>query len=178
MASPVDFVLSLEIGAPPTRQLQISSRMSHKSAKGFVDAGRLVPFTNELSGQHKSDVLNSTLLAQRAADRKKYNRVTNTDEWYKFYVSVLGKLGWVIQNEVFEEYNTSGQSLQVSTALLDILQGILTENELDVVKRTLYSLKTSGNDAWWVVFDRKSSGPSKNGNFQITPCKEDDQDKA
>ena len=102
-----------------------------------------------------------------------YDRFKNTDEWYKFYVNFLGNVGSVIQKVKFEEYNTSGLSLQVSTAILDIFQGILTENELEVAKRTLESLKTSGYDDWWNVFDRKSSGPSKNGNFQITPSKED-----
>lgn len=56
----------------------------------YVDAGSLVSFVAGVSGQHKSDALNSTLLAQLAAN-KKFDREKQTVEWYDFYKNRLGK---------------------------------------------------------------------------------------
>ena len=61
--------------------------------QGFVNGGSLACFTSQLSSVHRSDV-NSTLLAQLAASEH-HDRSEETDEWYKKYLYVLGKIGWV-----------------------------------------------------------------------------------
>ena len=160
--SPVGFVKSLELAQP--RGIPLKSRIpsarviTGEAEQGLVDAGALASFTNKLSDTHKSDVLNSTLLAQLAVV-KQFDRFEDTDKWYKYYVNVLGKVGWVIQEVTFEEYNTSGQTLKVSDSIIDILKAVLSGDELAVIQRTLDSLQSGQNEGWWVVFDRKSSGP-------------------
>ena len=61
---------------------------------------------------HKSDILNSTLLAQLFNAHDRYKQ---TDQRYKFYVNVLGKVGWVIQDVRFEEYTSHGETLKAIT---------------------------------------------------------------
>ena len=62
-------------------------------SEGLVNAGSLIPFTAHLNSHQKEDVLNSigTLLAQLAAN-KKYDRFSQTDDWYKFCTDVMGNI--------------------------------------------------------------------------------------
>ena len=156
-------------------QLELEEEKVHSANlkdQGFVNGGSLTSFTSGLSSTHRSDVLNSTLLAQLAAS-KHHDRIKETEEWYKIYVQVLGKIGWVIQNFEFERYEADSQTMKVSKAILDVVNGILSPYEIGAVQRVLESLRSSQNEPWWELFDRKSTGPGKNGNFQVIPCHED-----
>ena len=93
----LSFVKQLELAPMAEDQVQLalrakSSAVKEQKEQGFVDAGSLVSFTKKLSRVHKSDVLNSTLLAQLTAD-KKYNRNKDTDKWNEIYINV-GE-GWL-----------------------------------------------------------------------------------
>jgi hypothetical protein len=138
-----------------------------------TDAGSLVSFVSGLTAQHKSDVLNSTLLAQLAAT-KQYDRFKQTRLWYDFYVQVLAQVGWVVPAFAYREYSPSGASLVLSDAILDILSAIATGNEIAILKATLTSLKDkSSNEGPLVLFDQQSF-PENLGTFQIFPVGEDD----
>lgn len=138
-----------------------------------VDAGSLVSFVSGLTAQHKSDVLNSTLLAQLAAN-KKYNRYTETRQWYDFYCSVLAQVGWVVPSFAYREYTPSGSSLVLSDAVLQILSAIATGSEMEILRASLESLRTKpGNEGPLALFDQQSF-PENLGTFQILPVAEDD----
>ena len=81
----LSFVKQLELAPMAENEVQLtlrakSSALKEQKEQGFVDVGSLVSFTKKISGVYKSDVLNSTLLAQLAAD-KICNR--NKDKWYE-----------------------------------------------------------------------------------------------
>lgn len=59
----------------------------------YVAAASVVAFADGVGGQQKEDLLNSTLLAQLAAN-KKHDREKDAINWYRFYRSVLQHLGW------------------------------------------------------------------------------------
>ena len=63
-----------------------------------VVAASVVGFADGIFGQQKEDLLNSTLLAQLAANRK-HDRVKDTIKWYELYRSVLEKLGWSLEKQ-------------------------------------------------------------------------------
>jgi hypothetical protein len=63
-----------------------------------VVAASVVAFADGLYGQQKEDLLNSTLLAQLAAN-KKYDRARDTLNWYVIYLNVLEKLGWSLEKQ-------------------------------------------------------------------------------
>ena len=84
MDNPVDFVRRLEIAEPMARPAVVGNQ-------GFVDAGSLVTFTSDISEQHRSDVLYSTLLAQLAAD-KESDRLTKWDSLNSQFGSSLASL--------------------------------------------------------------------------------------
>lgn len=167
------FIQQLEIDCAPS-QLPILARSVKLYAdqnQGFVDSGSLVSFVSGIGKQNREDVLNSTLLAQLAAN-KKFNRQEQIEEWYQFYVDVLSKLGWVIQNFSFEKYRASGQTMEISSAILEVIGAILSESELEALKVVIGSLKQSSNAPWWEVFSNSSTSSEK-GNMQIMPAKED-----
>lgn len=76
----------------------------------YVSDGSLVSFVSSLTGEQKQDVLDSSLLAQLAAN-KKYDRESDTDKWYKEYTNVMQMLGWVMQGFKFGRYKSSAASL-------------------------------------------------------------------
>ena len=98
--------------------------LSDGKKQGLVDAGSLVSFTANLTGQQKQDVLYSTLLAQLAAN-KKYSRFNDTKQWYEFYNNVLEKVGWVMQNYHFDEYKSHQADFKISQVTLELLSAFV-----------------------------------------------------
>ena len=133
--------------------------------QSFVDAGALMSFTERLTRQHREDVLNGTLLAQRAADAVA-DRTKQEEAWYGKYVEVLSHIGWVIQSFNFQRYTRQGKSFFINKALLDIVKDLLSKDELGHIEHTIESLGNDDNQPWWHVFSKESSGPSENGNFR------------
>jgi len=137
-----------------------------------IDAGSLVSFVGGVSGLHKSDVLNSTLLAQLAAS-KKFDRYTQTEDWYKFYTDVLANVGWVMPSFVFRKYEPSGDSLVLSDAILQILTAITTGDELEVLKAALSGLRDNQNNEGPLTLFDQESFPETIGTFQLFPVSMD-----
>ncbi|XP_068709313.1 uncharacterized protein [Montipora foliosa] len=141
---------------------------STSKSEGLVDAGSLVSFTSEVGQKQKEDVLNSTLLAQLAAN-KKYDRFTDIENWYKFYGDVMSQLGWVMQNFKFNEYKSSHADFKISDVLVKLLSAMVGGDKemMKVVKETLDALAKSGSS---LTLFSSNSISEKNGNFQILPC--------
>ena len=138
-----------------------------------VNAGSLVSFVSGLTEIHKSDVLNSTLLAQLAASRKT-DRFQHTFDWYTHYTTVLAQVGWTVPAFAFRDYRPSSSSFQLSDAVLEILGAIATGDEMDILRTSLSSLKDKpGNEGPLTLFDQQSF-PETKGTFQIFPVGEDD----
>jgi len=138
-----------------------------------ANAGSLVSFVSGLTEIHKSDVLNSTLLAQLAAS-KQHDRFKDTMNWYNFYIGVLAQVGWTIPAFAFRDYSPSGASLVLSDAVLDILSAVATGDEMNILRATLSSLRDKpGNEGPLTLFDQQSF-PENIGTFQIFPVAEDD----
>jgi hypothetical protein len=91
----------------------------------FIDKGSVVAFTADVAGQNREDVLNSTLLAQLAAD-KANNRESDVMGWYATYSGVLAKLGWVSQGFNWQKYTAQKMSFTMDEAVLEIAEAALT----------------------------------------------------
>jgi hypothetical protein len=145
-------------------------KLADKKSEGYVNAGSLVSFTEKLTGQNKEDVLNSALLSQLAAN-KKHNRQTEADKWYREYTNVLMKIGWVVQDFTFSEYNSNQESFEISKVVVELLLSLVGDEEplmIDVAKKTLAALKKSSSDT--IKLFGSNSSSVKSGNFQIVPC--------
>lgn len=134
-----------------------------------VNAGSLTSFTERLSGQNRSDVKNSTLFAQLAAN-KAFDRYKQPMDWYKKYIDVLGLIGWNQPAFTFDTYRSGSSTVELDKAVLGILAAIATANEIAIVKATMDGLKALGDDSKQMLIWDSNSNNGSSGNFQIFPA--------
>jgi hypothetical protein len=146
----------------------IRAATADNTASAQVNAGSLTSFTQNLSGQNKNDVKNSTLFAQLAANVA-YDRTKDPINWYKNYVEVLGQIGWNQPAFAFDTYSSGGSTVQMDEAVLGILARIATGDELAMVAATMEGLKSLGSDTKQMKIWDASACNGSNGNFQIFP---------
>lgn len=137
-------------------------------ASAQVNAGSLTSFTERLTGLNKSDVQNSTLLAQLAAN-KAINRFEDPIGWYKFYTDVLGNIGWNQPAFAFDTYTSGGTTVNLDKAVLNILSAIATADEIAMVEATMQALESLGDDSDQMNIWDSNASNANNGNFQIFP---------
>lgn len=186
-----EFVRSLEIAPAPAQALrsaappaaaravaegadkEVDKKADFEKPSGYVAGGSLVSFGAGVPEQNQRDVLNSTLLAQLAAN-KRFGREAKPVDWYRFYVDVLGKLGWSVPGFDFQAYTSEKLSFTADEVVLEIAAAELTGNELAIITATLDALKKlPKEDGRLQLFDR-SSRRERQGNFQISVCNEQD----
>lgn len=135
-----------------------------------IDRGSLVAFVTGVSAGHRSDALNSTLLAAMASD-KLYDRndPEQVIQWYEKYNSVLQLCGWDAQQFSFQEYTASGSSFSINDAIIEIVTAAATGPEVAVVEAALDALRKLGSDNPWYEVWNQHSHSTTGGNFQIVP---------
>jgi hypothetical protein len=172
LATLTKYIESLELAEPSPEIRGLQSRRTPApeptdGEAGYVDAGALVSFVAGISPLHKSDVLNSVLLAQLAAD-KLFNRESATKDWYGKFVEVLTNVGWVAQNFGFKELKSAGTNFEVNKLVVEMLAAISSGPALSAISLTLSTLKALAEkqDSKWKVYSSQSYN-GKEGNFQI-----------
>ncbi|QIY54100.1 hypothetical protein HEP86_05760 [Streptomyces sp. RPA4-5] len=174
-SDPRHFVQQLELADPRVVSHLSGHEITPKeqdTEAGYVNAGSLVSFVAGVSGQHRSDVLNSALLAQLAAS-KQYDRETQVRDWYRFYVDVLSNIGWPFQDFRFTEISLRQDSFKIDEVLLKVLEAVLSQDEIRTMKASLDALAAlSDSDGRLVVFERESHS-AREGNFQLSTATEE-----
>lgn len=100
----------------------LEDRDQARAASANVDAASVVTFVDGLSQQQKEDVLNSTLLAQLAAN-KQHDRERDMVGWYGTYLSVLEGVGWVSQQPSPRARGIGGPRSPLTTPGPPLVQG-------------------------------------------------------
>jgi len=137
-----------------------------ETTQSFINAGSLVSFVSGISTQNQTDVLNSTMLAQIAAD-KKFDREQSTIDWLNFYRQVLEQVGWVSQQWSWNPFHASGTETEVDKAVLGILAAIATQNELAIIQSAIEAAKAlPDGDGRIALFDHYTAAKTA-GCFQI-----------
>lgn len=148
----------------PRTELEMTSEQS-----AAVDAGSLISFLEGMDPQHKKDVLNSTLLAQLAAN-KQYDREQDPERWYTYYREVLENVGWVVGSWDFDRFSSSSASYEVDAVVLAVLRAVCTPNQLLLAVAALEALKKAPEEGKPAkLFDTQGANGEK-GNFQIGSC--------
>lgn len=133
-----------------------------------VVASSLISFSSEVSGQQLKDVQNSVLLAERAANAK-FPDGKGSEDWYKVFRDVLNRLGWIMQELTFCQYNSPHNSFKLSQVTLELLTTLLVGDEelLSVVRKTFDCFTNSPSG---LILFKEHSVSKKSGHFQILPC--------
>ncbi|KAI0706886.1 hypothetical protein C8T65DRAFT_651221 [Cerioporus squamosus] len=128
-------------------------------------ASRAIVWVGDLSNQQKSDVLESTLFAQLAADKQVY---TNT----------LGSIGWVVSSAHFTEVQYNSTEGTVHETVLEQLANDPTVSKAlyASVSRALLAFARSGSDSEAEkVFDSSSiASSSEFASFQLAVASVDE----
>lgn len=155
-AATADFVSNLQLpdslplaslpkAARSGRSLSTITTTEAPSAKR-VD-GALASFVGGLSDEVQTDVINSLLLAQLAANEA-YDSKAETPQWYSKFVSVLSNIGWVTDSFKFQKYTGSlSQGEMVLQTLTDALEhegG--PSSEIQVLQATIKGVQDLEND--------------------------------
>jgi hypothetical protein len=136
-----------------------------KESANAVD-GSTVAFVTGFPLLQKTDLLNSALLAQLAANYA-FDRENATDQWYRKYVEVLENLGWVIFGFGFTKVHNVGASFLMDKVALNVIAALATGNQLAMAIATLDALRKTGNEKALTLFDGAASTGAA-GNFQIS----------
>ncbi|PDO89828.1 hypothetical protein [Kosakonia sacchari] len=156
-------------GVPDHGQSKRKTMLTDNKVSAQVNAGSLISFTERLDGQNKQDVQNSTLFAQLAAD-KHCNRYTAPMDWYRFYVNVLGQIGWNQPAFAFDTYTSGASTVKLDEAVLGIIAQIATVGEVALVAAAMKALSSlSDTSKQMLIWDAKSNSENT-GNIQIFPA--------
>jgi hypothetical protein len=92
-------------------------------------------------------IMRTKLLAQMGA-RTAYDVNRQTDQYYARYTEILGYCGWVQNYGRWSQYQSSSSTLEISTVLVELLEGLLTGPQLNLLETALSVLKAgySSND--------------------------------
>lgn len=154
------------ISFPQMRSDDLESFDTIEGETGVMNFKSLQSFAAGLTKERQDDVLNSLLLAQRAAT-KAFPNDDQIMDWYKKYFEVLDRLGWVFENKEFLKFNSSNNLFEIENALLEILGAALTGNQLAILLKTIESLKSLGSgDKRFVAFEQNTHSLQK-GSFQL-----------
>lgn len=166
-----------------------------RAPRAYVAAASVVAFTDGIPQQQKEDLLNSTLLAQLAAN-KQHDRERQTLEWYQVYRDVLVKLGWQPDlrrrpgrfgrdvdsgpalardpnsigdrtSFLFDRINVNQSRFTAAGAVLNRLNGRADQKTFGVTQAAIATLAgLPDRDRRSVIFETSSHSPGR-GNFQI-----------
>lgn len=182
MPDPKKFVTELEISYPQHRIESITPHNALQSAlesgeeekaAAFINNKSLVSFVASVGGQNRQDVLNSTLLAQLAAN-KKFPDETDMLNWYKAYTGVLSQIGWSVQAKDFSVVDTSHKLFEMENVVLDIIGSAVGGSAVAIIAKTLEAFRKLSNTDNRIVAFEKNTHSLQKGSFQLALADETD----
>ena len=167
----VQYVSDLDVQAPEARFAifrgdETTPAVKEGEPQSFLADKSLVSFISEVSGQNRSDVLNSTLLAQMAAN-KKFPLESDMLQWYDAFIRVLSNIGWTVEGAGISTFESSKDVFEIEQAIIDILTTAFGGSFMPVVLKTLESIKNLGNSDHKIVAFEKNTHTMSKGCFQI-----------
>jgi len=173
--NPKEFLANLELASSKFKieksyQINALQRAVESEEEGnnqaFVNDKSLISFVSNVNGQNRQDILNSTLLAQLAAN-KKYPNEDQMLNWYDTYIEVLQKTGWNIENKQISNFSSTDSVFEMENVIIDILATALGGTMINVIKETLKAFKgLSESDGKIIAFEKNTHSLSK-GSFQM-----------
>ena len=156
-----------------TRDAVKAEVVKEGSEQAFISDKSLVSFVSGVTVQNREDVLNSTLLAQLAAN-KKSPIDADIAAWYKAFVELLEKIGWVVQDKEIHQFEAKESVFELENVIIDILTASFGAGYIAIIKKTLESLKklTTSDDGRIKVFEKNTRSSNK-GCFQIALATEE-----
>lgn len=143
-----------------------------------IVGSEIVSFVQGVTEERRRDVVNTTLLAQLAAD-KRVGDQTNLFAWYDAYFDVLTNTGWVVQTKQFVDHAETSENLHAHEAILSVATSLLGPGTaaLQVIQTTLDALAKMDPDSPWITLFNRESQHASSARFQVTLAEQDDDDQ-
>lgn len=172
----VEYVNSLKLSPldpnfPHLSPSQLDDLLDANTKGAAIDAGSAQSFAAGVTGEHRQAVLNTTLLAQLAANAVA-NREKEIEKWYAKYHEVLENVGWNIDSFSFHTFDSQKANFTVDSVILDLLAAIASGDDMAIIKEVIDALKKLDKDDSRLRLFSESSISEKLGNFQIAHCSE------
>jgi len=90
-----------------------------------------------------------------------------TDNYYQRYMEILGYCGWVQNYSEWRQYTSSSSSLEISQVLIDLLTGLLTGKQLELLQTALTVLQTAYKSNEQIRLLGKDNAADKEVNFDL-----------
>lgn len=167
------FIESLELAdqSPDINLSIFDAYESTSETPSYLNFKALNSFSKGVSDQTQEDVLNSLLLAQRAAS-KKFPDNEQIKDWYEMYFHVLQELGYVVTNRDWNTLGEKSHALEIDKAIFELLSGLLTVPQINVLTRSLDMLKSLGSDDKRLIAFESNTAKHNRGNFQLGSAEE------
>lgn len=140
--------------------------------QSFFNEKSLVSFASSVTGQLRSDVLQTILLAQMAAN-KQFPGQEKLFDWYNVFLSVLAKIGWIVENLNEQNYDSAKSEFELDNVIIDILSTAFGKNYILIIKKTLEAIKNMNDEDKKIkAFEKNTRSVSQRG-FQIALANEE-----
>lgn len=166
----IGYVYDLDLQPPverfPLFRGEAAPTVKEGEEQAFLADKSLVSFISEVSGQNRSDVLNTTLLAQMAAN-KKFPLESDMLKWYQAFIDVLSNIGWQIEGAEISTFEASKAVFEIEDAIINILTTAFGGSFMPVIVKTLDSIKNLSNKDHKIIAFEKNTHTLTKGCFQI-----------
>lgn len=178
-----EFVTNADLPDPPPPNFSFSKNvgLDYDAAKdqAAVVGADVIAFVKGITPEHRSDIVNASLLAQLVAKKKiaTPRTLAATKEWYDQYFDVLSSIGFAIQDRGFAEYHENSESFEAHKAIIDLATALLAgaPGALALVKTTLEALQKMSADSPWITLFNRESQSANTARFQVSLVGEDDK---
>lgn len=175
----IDFIKHLDIEAGEAFSEKRRTKGSNSdlpvragTEQSFFVEKSLASFASTVTGQLRSDVLQTMLLAQMAANKQFPNQESMFD-WYRVFLNTLAKTGWVIEGINEQDYRTARADFELDSAIIDLLSGVLGQGYILIIRKTLDAIKSmTDEDRKIKAFDKNTKSVSQRG-FQVSFANEE-----
>ncbi|WP_426565487.1 hypothetical protein ACPPVT_03445 [Angustibacter sp. McL0619] len=136
---------------------------------GAVVGGSLVSFTAELDAAHATDLSYALGFCQlQVTQNQGVDPTADPIGYYHAVTTMLTNIGFVTQGVNFSTFNTETKTVELDQVVVQVLQGLLTGDELLTAVATLNALKEDADDngAPWAIWSSHSQS-SGNGTFSV-----------
>lgn len=140
--------------------------MLDDKAQSFVSNKSIVSFASSVSTKYRNDVLDATLLAQLAAN-KKFPDEREYINWYKHFIEVLSNIGWVVEEAEFSTFQTDEGVFEMKSAIISVLTAAFGSDFIGIITKTLDAIKNLGDDNGTIIAFKKNTQSVNKGCFQI-----------
>jgi hypothetical protein len=181
--NPITLIENLPIqGGEPYRKKRVTKSFDNNALpirageeQSFFNEKSLVSFASSVSEQNRNDVLQSTLLAQLAANHQVQGESDESKvlKWYTYFLDTLSKTGWIISGSDIQNYEAKDSSYEVDNIIIDILMAAFGSTYITIIKKTLEAIKTMGDDDRKIQAFKKNVNEISKGGFQIALANEE-----